>query len=76
MIFSYLSRSLALFSRSIDLLRLQLTSVFREMSVMEAQWVAQRSALRWLVRLHPEWTQALSLTLFGKEGTRKEPEIV
>jgi hypothetical protein len=31
--------------------------VFEEISAMEAQWVAQRAALRHLALQHPEWTR-------------------
>ena len=32
---------------------------------MEAYWVAQRAALRWLVRHHPEWTQSQFASSLG-----------
>ena len=36
--------------------RLVVPSVFEEISLLEAQWVAQRAALRCLALQHPEWT--------------------
>jgi hypothetical protein len=57
MICSLESSSLAPRSRTANRLCLLVPSLFQEMSQMEAQWVAKRSALRCLALQHPEWTQ-------------------
>jgi transposase InsO family protein len=41
-------------------------SLFKEVSPMEAQWVAQRAALRCLVLQHPEWTRQQLAAAIGR----------
>jgi hypothetical protein len=35
-------------------------------SRMEAEWIADRATLRWLVRHHPDWTQAELASAVGR----------
>jgi hypothetical protein len=37
-----------------------------ESSTMEAQWIAERAALRCLSRQHPQWTQQELATCLGR----------